>query len=126
MNAQEAYDVLLHAKIFQDSHVGPAARIPETVRALLSLLSTPHASEAFNRLLAEATLAGQLYALCGLYYADHEAFKEAVKRYRYWDDLIMTQHGCLVEEERVSDLIEYIIGGRYPSMFRSVAKYVAE
>jgi hypothetical protein len=128
MNAQKAYNVLLHADRFSGPMIGITGRMPETVEALLSLVQAPQASEAFKALLEEATLPGQLYALCGIYFTDRKAFKQAVERYRYRDDSVETQFGCKVGFNRVSDLVETssplgtdILGGGYPAQFRRAA-----
>ena len=106
MNAQTAYHVLVQAEGFRGPMVGFGAQIPEAVRALLRLLDEPDAAASFKRLLEEANLPGQLYALCGLYYVDHGTFLEVVEPYRHRSDQVMTQSGCIVGCMRVSEIVE--------------------
>ena len=114
MDAPKAYDKLLHAEIFSGSAVSVDGHMPLTYRALLILLQTPKADEAFRSLLTEATLVGQLYALCGLYCTDYEAFKEAVEPYRRRDERVRIMFGCILDEQKASALVESVIlGGGY-------------
>jgi len=106
MDTAKAYNVLLHTDTFYGPAVGAAGIVPETVFAFLSLLQTSEAKERFSSLLEEGTLAGQLYALCGLYIIDHEFFKEAVEQYRHLDSEVRTMFGCIASHCKVAELIE--------------------
>jgi hypothetical protein len=76
---KQAYDTLIVADRFESSRVGASGAMPNSVRSLRTLLTEKHAAVAFRSLLTRATLAGQLYALCGLYIVDHERFLVEVK-----------------------------------------------
>jgi hypothetical protein len=64
------------------------------------------AAEIFRSLLGKASLAGQLYALCGLYSTDPDGFKEAVEPYRRSTDEVKTMFGCIGGRQKVSALVE--------------------
>lgn len=78
----EAFERLLHARRFTDDAIDYAGVTPNEVIALRLLWREPQALETFEALLESATLAGQLFALCGLYYTAPTRFEEAVQAYR--------------------------------------------
>src|SRR5262245_12558776 len=61
-----------------DGHDCFAGVTPDSVHSFRRLLDVPDASTRFAQLLREATPAGQLYALCGLFFTDAAAFRSAV------------------------------------------------
>ena len=63
-------------------------------------------SEAFKSLLNEATLAGQLYALCGIYYTDSDFFKEVIEKYKVLDDLVLRKVPNMKFMFKITTLIE--------------------
>jgi len=120
MDIKEAYNILLQADRFSGPMVGVSGQMPDTVKAFLNLLQSPRAEETFSNLLEQATLAGQLYALCGLYYADPHKFKEQIEEYRHRDDMVTTQFECKVGGKRVSELVEY----KHPSAVHPALRLV--
>ena len=64
------------------------------------------AAEIFRSLLGKASMAGQLYALCGLYSTDPDGFKEAVEPYRRSTDEVKTMFGCIGGRQKASGLVE--------------------
>jgi len=117
MDIPKAYSKLLNAEVFSGARVSFDGHMPLTVRAFLILLQAPQADELFKSLLEEATLVGQLYALCGLHSVDNEFLKDVVERYRYQDDEVETMFGCIVGSHKVSDLIPDILNGKYTADF---------
>ncbi len=85
--------------------VGIAGDTPESVFAFRRLLEMDDAGALFGRLLEEAMPAGQLYALCGLYFADPPAFQRALPRFRESDVDVETVSGCIVFEVKIADLV---------------------
>jgi hypothetical protein len=55
--------------------------------------------------LQEARPAGQLYALCGLYFTDHAAFETALPLYQNSRIEVRTQFGCIVGQEKTDKLV---------------------
>ncbi len=103
---QIAYNDLLNAPRFEDPFVGYAGSYSGLVKSLNELFNEKKADEAFKALLNEATIAGQLYALSGLYYTDHEFFKNAVETYRKDSTLVDRMSGCEISSEKVSEIVE--------------------
>ncbi len=56
-------------------------------------------------LLDKATIAGQLYALCGLYDADYQFFLTVVEKYKIGDASVKTLSGCVGREEYVREVV---------------------
>jgi len=90
---------------YTDAHVGYSGETPEAVHAFRRILAADDTADVFARLLEEATVEGQLYALCGLYFADPARFREALPRYESLTQEVETQRGCIVGREPVADLI---------------------
>jgi hypothetical protein len=103
---KSAEETLRRAKMFQDAHVGYAATTPKVVHAFRRLLEEKDAAPAFRRLLKNGTLAGQLYALCGLRVVDRPYFKRVVGRYAKDRRRVKTQHGCMITSSPVSELVK--------------------
>jgi hypothetical protein len=150
---QKAYRTIAASDRFCGTSVGIAGTTPEVVIAFRKMLKSPNAAGAFKGLLADATMAGMLYALCGLYYADPDYFEEAVKRFQRSSDEVETLMGCIgsratvssivespspkavrlknrkqtvkewVEETKASDMVYDIVGGGWPSMFKDSGGY---
>ncbi len=103
---QRAYETLLVAKQFEDKALGVAAESSKLVEAYNAILKEPTADAAFKSLLEKATLPGQLYALCGLWFTDNAFFRTAVENYRRSDKWVGTQFGCIIGGSPVASLIE--------------------
>ena len=112
---KKAYDTLVVAKRFEDVAIGPDGSLSVLVRAYRELLKQPQADAAFKSLLKEATLPGQLYALCGVYYTDHSFFMTVIKEYKNRSGYVTTKMGCLVfQRVPVSKIVE----SRAPNVVR--------
>lgn len=108
---RQAYETLRAARTFAGAHVGIAGTTPDTVLALRLLLEAPAADSLLKRLLDEATLPGQLYALAGLYLVDPDHTRAAAARYLASDAEVETMFGCIGGEQKVSDLAAQILDG---------------
>jgi hypothetical protein len=104
--------------------IGPGGAFSAHVRAFRTILESGQADRAFKRLLREAPTAGQLYALCGLYWTDREFFDEAVTRFLADSREIWVQSGCIVFQRPVSDVVakrsglsDSIVRGGLPRYF---------
>lgn len=107
------YDTLRSAPRFAVGHVGYSGAISVEEAALHDLLALPTASVDLHRLLSEATLAGQLYALWGLAVAGDAGFQKLSERYDSIDTAVETMNGCLVEHEAASSIVKKIQQGKY-------------
>ena len=105
-DGERSYQVLLLALEFEDDEIGIAQDSSQLVNAYRVLLKERYADAAFKSLLAKATPAGQLYALCGVYYTDHDFFRTVVERYAARTDYVKTQLGCIGRSMRVADLVK--------------------
>jgi hypothetical protein len=103
---KKAYDILVVAKRFEGEFIGYDEYPSELVKAYRELLKQPQADVAFKSLLKEATLPGQLYALCGVYYTDHSFFLTVIEEYKNRRDYVMTLFGCIGGYIRVSKIVE--------------------
>lgn len=91
--------------VVSDGHDGRAGTTPESVHAFRRLVRSPGAAERFAELLKDATPAGRLFALCGLYFTDPEAFRSALPAFERSEERVRHQAGCMISEEPVADLI---------------------
>lgn len=105
-SGSKAYATLKNMDKFYDVAVGFAGTTPETVHAFQALLRERNADAAFKSLLKEATLPGQLYALCGLWFTDSEEFKRQVPHYSSLKGKVPTMMGCIVSEDPISELVK--------------------
>ena len=102
---EAAEQTLRGATTFRASAVGEAGTIPPEVHAFRGILAAPNALDGFLRLEAGASIAGRLYAACGLFFLDAKAFGSAVERLKSLPDEVETQDGCMVTTRRVADVV---------------------
>lgn len=134
VEGQRAYQSLLTAQKFEEEYLYEDAVPSQLVLAFYKLSKEPLADKAFKHLLKEATLAGQLYALCGLYFTDRDFFTKAVEKYRNSDETVENMSGCMTFPVKIKDLVDRkgdklyrdIIGGGYPEGFMRLGKRVEE
>jgi hypothetical protein len=105
-DGQKAYQVLLIAEQFEGEVIGYAAEPSKIVEAYRVLLKEAYADAAFKSLLEKATPAGQLYALCGVYYTDHAFFLSVVEKHVERSDRVHTQFGCIGGSMLASELVK--------------------
>jgi hypothetical protein len=103
---REAFQTLLAARQFEESFVGFGAQPSDLVAAYRLLLKESAADAAFKQLLEKATLAGQLYGLCGVYFTDHPYFLSIIESYRGRTDAVPIQSGCMVFGQPMSRFID--------------------
>ena len=80
-------------------------QLPKLVAAYRVLLEEEKRVEALKLLLEKATIAGQLYALSGLYDTDYNFFLSAVEKYKVSDQSVYTFSGCLIREKQVREIV---------------------
>lgn len=112
MNRDQAFEVLAKAATFSSAHVGFSGETPQTVHAFRHLLRDPDGAQIFRRLLDEASLAGQLYALAGLYLVDPSVFQEAARRYEGRAETVEAMFGgCVIDTCTVTEVVDKISAG---------------
>jgi len=76
------------------------------------IASSPNAKEKFTSLFEKGGTASKLYALCALRSIDPPAFEKLSKSMKP-DEVILTHFGCVVDEIKISKIIENISKGDY-------------
>jgi hypothetical protein len=101
-----AYEKIATTKRFCSDAVGEDGETPEVVVALRALLKSPQADAVFKQLLLDATTAGKLYALCGVYYTDPSFFEKVVQGFRQSSEEVQTFMGCDISHATVGAIVE--------------------
>ncbi|SRR6266568_2711333 len=105
LGAAEAERQLIAASSFKDVAVGLAATTPPEVHAYRALLAASDGVERFHHVLDHGTPAGQLYALCGLFFLDATAFDKEFARLEESRAKVDEQVGCTVMRRTVRELL---------------------
>ena len=105
--------ILEKAGMFAFGGIGVAGTMSHGERALREILEKPQAIERLERLLTNATPAGQLYALVALRLKDRALYDRAVQKLRSIDTKVETAHGCMLSQESFADLVKEIERGQY-------------
>src|SRR5690606_3705851 len=92
-------------RTFASSYVGIGGEPSEQYTAFNTLLQGRDADAAFRALLSRAHVAGQLYALCGLYLIDREYFEAVVPEYEASRDSVWTIMGDVVDRVPVASIV---------------------
>ena len=104
---REAWHLLAGTARFTDAAIYDGGATPKEVLALRILWREPAADTAFDALLEQGTLGARLYALCGLYYTDPQAFARGLASLRGTDARIRFQTGCeILEDYPVAELLQ--------------------
>jgi hypothetical protein len=102
---QKAFQTLRTASRFEATRIGRGLQLSKLVAAYRVLLEEEKRLEALKLLLERATIAGQLYALSGLFDTDYNFFLSAVEKYKVSDQSVTTYSGCIVEEKQVREIV---------------------
>lgn len=122
---RRAYSLLRSAEVFSSPYIGFGGEPSCEVMAFQRILDSPVADGMFKKLIEQATLAGQLYGLSGLYFTDSRSFAAQVDRYRKMKEPVKTQNGCIISEEPVMAVVDVprspydIANGHLPRWFKS-------
>lgn len=103
---QEAYTTLYKATKFSYEPVGYAGSMTKEIEAFSKIRNSRYAKKVFEELEREATAAGKLYALCGLYYLDYDYYYMVIDEYSKSDIQVETFSGCTKGNESIKDLIK--------------------
>jgi len=106
-----AYLSLLRAQRFAVGRIGADAHVPREERSLALLLRQSDPGTGLLALLKEASVAGQLYALLGLWECRHPRVEGFLMDYRSRMDEVITQVGCFVTPRRVRAVVGEIEDG---------------
>ena len=97
-----AYNTLLKADIFSFSGTGYGGTMSDEVIAFRTLFMDDNASSHFTILERNATLVGQLYALCGIYFYNPDLFYELLPKYEESVAEFNYMAGCMYTPEKVA------------------------
>ncbi len=106
VKGQKAYKNLKQAGQFEDTHIGIAGSLSEYIKDFGVLLDEKNADAAFKSISKDGTSAGQLYGLSGIYFTDYIFFRNAVDRHKKNDSIVMKISGCIVSDEKISNIVE--------------------
>jgi hypothetical protein len=104
--ARAAYERLRSAERFVDSMVGYDGGLPQEAIDLRALVRADPRGAACARLLDEATPAGKLLALCGLWRLDPARFEAGVASLRGDPTQVTVHSGCEILREPLGDILE--------------------
>ena len=93
--------------------VGVAGTMSEGERALREILAEPDAAKRLEKMLPDASPAGQLYALLGLRLRDRATYQSALEKFKSSDAKVETARGCILQQESFRDLVKQIEHGDY-------------
>jgi hypothetical protein len=96
----------LHTRQFEDARIGYAGMLSVNAQNLEILINEDNGSDAFKALLKNGSMAGKLYALCGLYFTDYAAFSMEVKKFRKSKEKVNMVSGRESFEESVARIVE--------------------
>lgn len=99
------YGVLKSARIFAIGGIRREGAITAEETAFNALCKEQDASQQFRRLLLEASIEGQMYALLGLRQLHAPDYKVQADRYRKSTRQVNTGSGCEIGEEKVSYVV---------------------
>jgi hypothetical protein len=116
LSSNDDWNTLKGAQWFALGGIGVAGTTSKEEMAFRSLLHEPNAVGKLKALLSEANLAGQCYALLGLYLLHDAAYEKNVARYKSSDTRVKTVGGCNIMEQPVSNVVSNIAAGRYDRM----------
>lgn len=102
---QVAYQELIVAQNFEETHIGYAAAFSNLVKDFGILLKEKNADAAFKSMLKNGTIPAKLYALSGIYYTDYEQFQKEIENFKDNDETVSVFSGCEIFEEKVSKIV---------------------
>jgi hypothetical protein len=106
-----ALEILRGADYVSLGPAGFAAVTPSPVLAWRALIEDPEAPTLFQRLLRDASPAGQVYAMAGLYLVDLDAFRAGLPILRSHPSPIRWQDGCIVTDLEHEGAIAWLQNG---------------
>jgi hypothetical protein len=104
---------LRKTELFALGGIGAAGSMSEGERALREVVKESDVAARLEKLLSDASPAGQLYALLGLRLRDRAAYERALQKLRTPDAKVQTARGCILQQESFGDLVKEIERGVY-------------
>jgi hypothetical protein len=113
VNSIGPFEYLKKSEVFRLGPVGFAAETPPEDIALRMLMANDDRSALLEKLFAEASIAGKLYALTGFYYSDRSTFNELASGLREDSRSVPRQSGCIGFTQTVKEIIQSIESGNF-------------
>jgi hypothetical protein len=111
---QSAPDATLRkTELFALGGIGVAGTMSEGERALREVLKESDGPSRLEKLVSDASPAGQLYSLLGLRIRDRAAYDRALQKLRTTGAKVQTARGCILQQEPFGDLVKEIERGQY-------------
>lgn len=105
------FEIVRRSSQFAVGPVGFAATTTPTEAAFRRMLQSPGSGEDFRKLLKDATIAGQTYALLGLKLLGDPAYAATAARFKVSRNQIVVAGGCVVANRPVSEIAKQIDRG---------------
>lgn len=105
LDREESEWILLNTLVFADVGVNAQGETSLQAQAFGVLLRDPDADRIFKAALSEAYLAGQLYALCGIYFTDNSLFEEMLPQYASRRESVTTHIGCIRSQQETREIV---------------------
>jgi len=112
-NTVDPGELLKTAPQFAIGGVGFAGTISLQESALRQVVKQKDAKLVLKKLLDNATLEGQMYALVGLKAVDLAEFKSQLRSYAKRLGQVHTVNGCMFSDRAISDVVKSIEAGHY-------------
>ena len=109
---------LERATVFAVGRVGSDAQVSRGEQALRLILKEPEATSLLLRVLRQAAIPGQFYALLGLRECGYLGIGCLMNNWRDRIDEVSTQTGCLRVSESVRKIIGRIEDGTYSHLLK--------
>jgi hypothetical protein len=109
----DADSTLRNISSFAFGGIGIAGTMSAGERALREVLQKPDVSSRLEKLVSDASPAGQLYALVGLRIRDRAAYERVLEKLGKTDVTVRTARGCILQQESFRALLNEIERGNY-------------
>jgi hypothetical protein len=111
--AGDPIELLKTAPRFATGGIGFAGTISLQEKALRQVLEQKNSKLVLTKLLDEATLEGQMYALVGLKAVDPAEFKSRLGSYQKRSGQVHTASGCIFSDRPISVVVKSIEAGHH-------------
>src|ERR1035441_4550267 len=111
--AHDPVDLLKTAHMFGIGPIGYAGTISVPEKALRQVMKQKDAKLVLTKILGEATLEGQMYALVGLKAVDDSEFKSRLKSYADKTNQVRTIKGCMMSHQDRESVAKAIAADHY-------------
>ena len=102
-----AYDSLRTSKRFTiTSAFGIGMEFPSELRDFQTLLKDPNAKDGFRHLVDLGTPEGQLYGLCGLYFADTAEFAAQLPAFQAKTGSVNVMEGAIIRPTSIASMVK--------------------